>query len=405
MQGYRTGRAILISLLLCSAFGAGESSAQPSAEIIARGKALTVAGDCASCHTADPQKPFAGGKRIDTPFGGIYSPNLTPDRDTGLGAWSDDDFYRALRHGVARNGSRYYPAFPYPNFTKLIRDDILAIRAYLATLEAVRNSVPPPELRFPLNFRVVMRAWNFLFFRSGIIMPDQAKSTAWNRGRYLVEGLAHCGACHTPKNFFGADKRGQPFAGSLVAGMFAPRLDGAERSGLKSWSVDDIAEYLQSGRNARSHAGPLMSEVVVNSTSKMSDADIRAIATYLKDLPAGPPEPAVTPPPPARMADGEKLYKGACVACHEMDGSGAPRIYPPLPGNANLQSADPSSTLRIILDGAQTITTPRAPNTGSMPAYAKWSDQEIADVTTYIRNAWGNAAPAVTAAQVAKARR
>ena len=149
-----------------------------------------------------------------------------------------------------------------------------------------------------------------------------------------------------------------------------------------------------------------MSEVVVNSTSKMSDEDIRAIAVYLKDLPAGALEPAVTPPPTAQMADGEELYKGACIACHEVDGSGAPRIYPPLPGNANLQSADPSSTLRVILDGAQTMTTPRAPNTGSMPAYAsKMSDQQIADVTTYIRNAWGNAAPAVSAAQVAKARR
>jgi mono/diheme cytochrome c family protein len=383
----------------------GEASAQPSPETIALGKALTIAGDCASCHTADPAKPFAGGKRIDTPFGGIYPPNLTPDRDTGLGAWSDDDFYRALRYGVAPNGSRYYPAFPYPNFTKLIRDDILAIRAYLATLAPVRNTVPPPELRFPFNYRVVMRAWNYLFFRPGIIMPDQSKSAAWNRGRYLVEGLAHCGACHTPKNIFGADKRGQPFGGGLVAGMFAPRLDGAERSGLKSWSVEDIAEYLQSGRNGRSHAGPLMSEVVVNSTSLMSDADIRAIATYLKELPAGAPEPAVTPPPPAQMTEGEKLYKGACIACHEADGSGAPRIYPPLPGNANLQSADPSSTIRIMLDGAQTVTTPRAPNAGSMPAYAKWSDQQIADVTSYIRNAWGNTAPAVTPAQVAKVRK
>jgi len=237
-------------------------------------------------------------------------------------------------------------------------------------------------------------------------MPDQAKGTAWNRGRYLVEGLAHCGACHTPKNIFGADRRGQAFGGSLVQGMFAPRLDSSERSGLKSWSADDIAEYLQSGRNGRSHAGELMSEVVVNSTSKMSDADIRSIAIYLKDLPAGVPEPAVGAPPPAAMANGEKLYKGACIACHEADGSGAPRIYPPLPGNANLQSSDAASALRVILDGAQTVTTPRAPNKGSMPAYAaKMTDQEIADVTTYIRNAWGNAAPAVTAEQVAKARK
>lgn len=406
MRGRRqAGRAILAGWLLCTAFAAGEGLAEPSPEMVARGKALTVAGDCASCHTVDPAKPFAGGKRIDTPFGSIYSPNLTPDRDTGLGGWSDEAFYRALRFGVAPDGSRYYPAFPYPNFTKLIRDDILAIRAYLATLTPFRNKAPPPELRWPLNYRVVMRAWNFLFFKPGILMPDQAKSAAWNRGRYLVEGASHCGACHTPKNLLGADRRGQRYAGGLVQGMFAPRLDGAERSGLKSWSVDDIAEYLQSGRNGRSHAGELMSEVVVNSTSRMSDADVRAIAVYLKDLPAGPPEPTVSPPPPAQMADGEKIYKGACVACHELDGSGAPRIYPPLPGNANLQSADPSSTLRVILDGAQTVTTPRAPNAGSMPAYPKLSDQEIADVATYIRNAWGNAAPAVTPGQVAKARK
>ena len=399
-------RAIPVVTVLCTAFAVGQAQDEPSAETVARGKALTVAGDCASCHTADPAKPFAGGKRIDTPFGAIYSPNLTPDQDTGLGAWSDNEFYRALRYGVARDGSRYYPVFPYPNFTKLIRDDVLAIRAYLATLTPVRNTPPPPRLRWPLNYRVVMRGWNWLFFRPGIFQPDQRKSAAWNRGGYLVEGVAHCGACHTPKNLLGADKRGRAYGGGLVQGWFAPRLDSAVRSGLKSWSVDDIVEYLQSGRNGRSHADGLMAEVVLNSTSKMSDADVRAIAVYLKDIPEGAPEPVVSPAPPAQMADGEKLYQGACIACHEADGSGAPRIYPPLPGNANLQSADPSSTLRIILDGAETVTTPRAPNTGSMPGYAgKWSDQEIADVATYIRNAWGNAAPVVTPAQVKKARR
>jgi mono/diheme cytochrome c family protein len=410
----RIMRTILAVMLLCTAFAFGEvhaqpkvpSSAEPTAEDIARGKALTEAGDCASCHTADAAKPFAGGKRIDTPFGGIYSPNLTPDRETGLGAWSDDEFYRALRFGVARDGARYYPAFPYPNFTKLTRQDIFAIRAYLATLAPVSHAPRPPELRWPFNYRVVMRGWNWLFFKPGILMPDQQKSAEWNRGRYLVEGVAHCGACHTPKNMFGADRRGQAYGGGQVAGMFAPRLDGAERSGLKSWSVEDIAEYLQSGRNGRSHAGELMSEVVVNSTSKMSDADIRAIAVYLKDLPAGKREPKVTPLPSAQMAAGAKLYNGACIACHEVDGSSAPRIYPPLPGNANLQSADALSTLRIILDGAETVTTPRAPNKGSMPAYAaKMTDQQIADVTNYIRNAWGNAAPLVTADQVANARR
>ena len=402
----RESRVILAVVLLCTAFSVGKAQAEPSAETIARGKALTVAGDCASCHTADPAKPFAGGKRIDTPFGGIYSPNLTPDRETGIGAWSDDEFLRALRYGVGRDGSRYYPAFPYPNFTSMIRDDILAIRAYLATLPPVRNTRPPPQLRWPLNYRVVMRLWNYFFFRPGIFEPNQRKSAEWNRGGYLVTGVAHCGACHTPKNMFGADKRGRAFGGGLVAGWFAPRLDGAERSGLKSWSVDDIVEYLQSGRNGKSHADGLMAEVVINSTSQMSDADVRAIAVYLKELPAGAPEPAVTPPPQAEMTAGKAVYARACIACHEADGSGAPRIYPPLPGNANLQSADPASTLRIILDGAETLTTPRAPNAGSMPAYAKQlSDQEIADVANYIRNSWGNAAPPVTPGEVRKARR
>jgi mono/diheme cytochrome c family protein len=397
---------VFCAALLCTALGCGGAWADPlSQDAVARGKALVDAADCASCHTADPAKPLAGGKRIDTPFGGIFSPNLTPDRDTGLGAWTDGEFYRALHDGVARNGARYYPAFPYPNFTKMTRDDVLAIRAYLGTLAPVRNMPPPPQLRFPLNYRVVMRGWNWLFFKPGTFEKNPQKSDEWNRGAYLVEGAAHCGACHTPKNMFGADKRGQAYGGGLVDGWFAPRLDGAERSGLKSWSVEDIVEYLQSGRNGKSHAGKLMAEVVVNSTSKMSDADVRAMALYLKDLPAGMAEPAVTPPAQAQMTDGARIYQ-ACAACHEADGTGSPRIYPPLPGNANLQSTDPSSTLRIILDGARTVTTPRAPNAGSMPAYAgKLTDQEIADVATYIRNAWGNAAPAVTPGQVAKARR
>lgn len=401
----RTTLTLLISSsILCSAIAA-RADTGPSPDTIARGKALVVAGNCAGCHTADPEKPFAGGTRIETPFGGIYAPNLTPDRDTGIGAWSDDDFTRALRYGVDPDGSYYYPAFPYPYFTRMTKQDTLAIRAYLATLAPVRNNVKSPELRWPLNYRILMRLWNYLFFRPGLFEPDQFKTAQWNRGGYLVTGLAHCGACHTPKNYFGADRRNLAFAGGQVGGWFAPRLDGGERSGLKSWSVEDIAEYLQSGRNGKSHADGPMAEVVVGSTSKMSDEDVRAIAVYLKGLPAGPPEPAVTAPSEAEMKAGQAVYARLCIACHQADGSGAPRIYPPLPGNALLQSADPSSTLRIILDGAHTVTTPRAPNTGEMPGYAKQlSDEEIAGVSNYMRNSWGNAAPLVTAAEVAKAR-
>ena len=249
-------RAILACFLLCTAFVSGECFAEPSAEIIARGKALTNAGDCASCHTADPAKPFAGGKRIDTPFGGIYSPNLTPDRDTGIGAWSDEEFYRALRYGVARDGSRYYPAFPYPNFTKLIRDDILAIRAYLATLTPVRNTPRPPELRWPLNYRAVMRVWNFMFFKPGILMPDQSKSAAWNRGRYLVEGAAHCGACHTPRSFTLQEKAlsssdGTVYlsGGGAIDGWIPPSLRDEHGGGLARWSESDVVQLLRTARN------------------------------------------------------------------------------------------------------------------------------------------------------------
>jgi mono/diheme cytochrome c family protein len=288
----------------------------------------------------------------------------------------------------------------------MTKDDAIAVRAYLATLAPVSNEVKSPDFRFPFGYRVLMRAWNYLFFKPGLFEPDQSKSAEWNRGGYLVTGLGHCGACHTPKNALGADKRELAFSGGQVDGWFAPRLDGAARSGLKSWSVEEIAEYLSSGRNAKSHADGLMAEVVVSSTSKMSDADVRAMAVYLKSLAAGPPEPAVTPPAEAEMKAGQAVYAKFCVACHEADGSGAPRIYPPLPGNALLQSTDASSTLRVMLDGAHTVTTPRAPNTGEMPAYAKQlSDEQIAAVTNYIRNSWGNAGAPVTAAEVKKARK
>ena len=405
MRTILAGLAV-VGLALCSAVASTVRAAEPSPELIAYGKTLVEAGDCAGCHTADPAKPFAGGKRIDTPFGAIYAPNLTPDRDTGIGGWADADFTRALRYGVAPDGSSYYPAFPYPYFTKMTKDDTLAIRAYLGTLAPVVSRNKPPELRWPFGYRGLMRIWNTMFFKPGLFEPDQSQSAAWNRGGYLVTGLGHCGACHTPKNYFGADKQAQALSGNEVGGWYAPRLDGAPRTGLKSWSVEDIVEYLQSGRNAKSHADGLMAEVVVNSTSKMSDADVRAIAVYLKGLPPARRETIVTPPDEATMKTGQAVYAKFCIACHEADGTGSPRIYPPLPANALLQSVNPSSTLRITLDGAHTVTTPRAPNTGEMPAYARQlSDEEIAAVANYIRNSWGNSGPLVTPAQVTKARK
>ena len=399
-------RAILAIMLLCTAFSLRRGAGRALGGDHRARQGACRGGDCASCHTADPAKPFAGGKRIDTPFGAIYSPNLTPDRDTGLGAWSDEDFCRALRYGVAPDGSRYYPAFPYPNFTKLTRDDVLAIRAYLATLTPLTQHAAAAGTALAAELPRGDAGLEFSVLPARHFRAGPAEKRGMESRRLSGHG------CRALRRMPYAEKHASAptsavsaIGGGSVDGWFAPRLDDAARSGLKSWSVEDIVEYLQSGRNGRSHADGPMAEVVVNSTSEMSDADVRAIAVYLKDLPAGAPEPAVAPPPPAEMMAGKAIYDHACIACHEADGSGAPRIYPPLPGNANLQSADPASTLRIILDGAQTVTTPRAPNTGSMPAYAKQlSDQEIADVTNYIRNSWGNAAPLVSAAQVGKAR-
>jgi mono/diheme cytochrome c family protein len=391
-----------VVLLVAGAAAAADDRADA---VVARGKALTDAGDCAGCHTADASRPFAGGREIPTPFGTIYSPNLTPDRDTGIGAWSDDDFYRAMHDGVAPDGTRYYPAFPYPYFTRLTRSDVLAIKAYLATLPAVRNTRRAAELKWPLNHRIVMRGWNLLFFRPATFQPDPAQNDVWNRGAYLVNGPGHCGACHTPKNFLGADRSSKPFEGGAVDGWYAPRLAAAARSGLASWSLDDIKNYLKTGRSEKSYAAGPMADVVRSSTSKLADADIHAIATYLKSLPAGSPEPAVAAPASSQMRAGEKVYRETCSACHELDGEGSPGIFPPLPRNSNLQVSNPASIIRIVLDGAVSVTTAQLPNPATMPAYAgKMSNEEIAAVVTYMRNAWGNAASPVTPDQVSVAR-
>ncbi len=279
---------------------------------------------------------------------------------------------------------------------KLTRQDILAIRAYLATLTPVSNAPRAPELRWPFNYRVVMRGWNWLFFKPGILMPDQQKSAEWNRGRYLVEGVAPLRRLpYAEEHLWRRQTRPDAYGGGRVAGMFAPRLDGAERSGLKSWSVEDITEYLQSGRNAKKPCR----RVDVGGRGQFDLEDERCGCPRHRGLPEGPAGGRArsrrSPRPRRRKWRQAKssTTAPASPATKTMDRA-APRIYPPLPGNANLQSADASSTLRIILDGAETVTTPRAPNKGSMPAYAaKMTDQQIADVTNYIRNAWGNAAP------------
>jgi len=369
-----------------------------------KGRALVDAGDCVACHTQDKAKPFAGGRAIPTPFGTIYSANITPDRDTGIGAWTADDFYRAMHEGVGPHGERLYPAFPYPYFTRMSRDDVEAVHAYLMSLDPVSNTPPPNELIWPLNIRTFMAGWNMLFFNKGTYQPDPNKSAEWNRGAYLVEGPGHCGACHTPKNIFGADKASKALQGGVIQDWTAPNLTAQTSEGLGGWSEADIAEYLKTGRNRLSGATGLMAEVVVNSTSKMSDADLKAIAVYLKDV--GPSSaPSVSAPAQNFMQAGEAVYRDSCAACHQGNGTGVPHMFPPLQGNAMVQQADPTTVLRIILEGAKTAATAQRPTTSAMPAYGwKLDDQQIAAVATYVRNSWGNKAGPVASDMVSRMR-
>jgi mono/diheme cytochrome c family protein len=374
--------------------------------LIERGRHLVNAGDCVACHTAKGGEPFAGGLPIETPFGTIYSPNITPDRETGIGGWSDEDFYNAMHFGVRPNGARLYPAFPYPYFTKVTRDDVKAIRAYLDTLPPVKSERRDTELFWPLNYRVFMRGWNLIFFDPGTFEPDPKKSVEWNRGAYLVQGLGHCGACHTPKNLAGADKESETLMGGVTQNWFVPKIANNMRDGVGSWSVEDVVEYLKTGRNKHSGAAGLMAEVVANSTSKLPEADLHAIAVYIKDMDGGPAADKPVAADDPKMKAGQAIFADSCAGCHQADGSGVPRMFPPLAHNANVQQRDPTTVVRVILQGAQTVATDKRPTPFAMPAYDwKLNDDEVAAVATYVRNSWGNAAPPVDAGKVGDMRK
>jgi mono/diheme cytochrome c family protein len=378
--------------------------AQPAgADAVKRGEYLASAGDCVSCHTAKGAAPYAGGLRIDTPFGFLLSPNITPDDDSGIGRWSADDFWRALHDGVNRRGQDMYPAMPYTFYTKVSRADSDAIFAWLRTLPPVVNEVDADQLRFPFNQRWSMAVWRELYFTSGTFEPDSTKSAQWNRGAYLVEGLGHCSACHSPRNLLGAVERDRAFTGATIDGWFALNLTGNLHTGLGTWSVDELATYLKTGtaKNRTTAFGP-MAEVVHNSTSRLGDADLRAMAEYLKSL---PPDSSLVATPPARAgwrADGARVYAEYCIGCHQASGRGMPGVFPPLAGNGAVLAPDAADVLKVVLGGipAQGRYVP-------MPAFGPLlSDQQIADVANYVRSSWGNTAPAdATAHAVAALRR
>jgi mono/diheme cytochrome c family protein len=342
---------------------------------------------------------------MQTPFGTIYTPNITSDLVTGIGAWTDQQFYKAMHEGVAPDGEKLYPAFPYPWFTRASREDVDAIRAYLRTLPAVRSSKPPNELMWPLGHRGLMNAWNTLYFDDGAFKPDPKQSERWNRGAYLVEGLGHCGACHTPTNVLGASKKRDAYEGGELASWYSPNLKNDERSGLGSWSEDDIVEFLKTGRTSRAVAYGPMSDVITHSTRYWTETDLRAAASYLKSL-GKASEDASSPKLAADIATtGEAIYIDTCSACHHKDGQGVSHMFPALAHDPVVQSKSPTTIVRIILEGARGVSTQEHPTPVSMPAYGwKLSDAQVAAVASYVRNAWGNQSSPVAASDVSKLR-
>jgi mono/diheme cytochrome c family protein len=396
----------LFGLSLANAIPAGAQGTTYTT--IERGRYLVNAGDCASCHTDQGGKPYAGGLAVPTPFGVIYSTNITPDPATGIGNWSEEDFYKAMHEGVRRDGKHLYPAFPYPWFTKVNREDIHAIKAFLDTLTPVRQENKPIELSWPLNVREVMAGWNELYFHEGAFKANPTKSEQWNRGAYLVEGLGHCGACHTATNVLGASKTGEKLkGGDFGEHWYAPSLTSNLRDGLGGWSAVEIVEYLKTGANDKSAAAGPMAEVIKNSTQYLSDADLSSIAAYLKDFPVGKVKATTTTEINKQMlSHGEALYFDNCTGCHMENGEGLAQAFPPLKGSSAVQAKTPDTVIHVVLAGAKIAATKGKPTGFAMPAFDwKLDDKEVADLVNYIRNAWGNHASLTSADTVSKVRR
>jgi mono/diheme cytochrome c family protein len=374
--------------------------------IIERGRYLTVAADCAACHS-DPHQgaAFAGGRAIETPFGTVLAANITPDQDTGIGAWTDEQFDAAVRQGRLPDGKRLYPAMPYPYYTKMTREDVLAIRAYLNTITPAHNDVDSNQLPFPFNVRSAMWFWDALYFNSGAFNADPAQSAVWNRGAYLVEATGHCGTCHTPKTFLGGDQDRRQFEGYSIQGWFAPNITNDDARGLGRWSNADIAEFLKKGHNRIAGASGPMGEEVADSSSRLTQEDLNAIATYLKARPGQTLAARAAAVSDPMMVAGAAIYQDRCSACHSGNGHGVPYLIPDLAASSAVVAREPTTLIRVVLRGAQTVATQDEPTGPAMPAFGwQLSDTQVAAVATYIRNSWGHAGPALSAGEVRRAR-
>jgi mono/diheme cytochrome c family protein len=374
---------------------------------------MTLAGDCMACHTRPGGKPFEGGLGIDTPFGTIYTPNITPAKGYGIGSFSDADFLRALHDGIAPDGKPYYPALPYPSYTKVSDDDLLAIKDYLFSLEPSRYQPPKTELRWPFSERDLLFGWQELYLKRGRFQPDADKSEVWNRGAYLVEGLGHCGSCHTPRNLAGATKPADALAGAVIDGWFAPNLTSDMSEGLGKWSVEELATYLRTGFAPSEDKGDgpetaalgPMAEVVHESLSKLATSDLQAMAVYLKDQPTKQ-APSDQPPVPHQLSAetytlGHKLYERYCSACHQSHGQGLAPYFPALRDNEVVTLQEPNDMVKTLLLGAPSDPSQAYSAHVVMPSFGTvLNDKQIATLASFIRASWGNDAAPVTAQQV-----
>jgi mono/diheme cytochrome c family protein len=373
-----------------------------TAEQVEHGHYLALAGDCVACHTAAGGKPYAGGLPLDTGFGIVVASNITPDRETGIGGWTTKQFILAVRNGIGDHGKRLYPAMPYNDYARVSDADLADIKAYLDTVPPVRQKIESNQMPFPFNIRLAMMGWNLLFYDSQPYQPVAGQSAEWNRGAYLVQGLGHCATCHTPKNLLGGDKGGQDLQGFVLQGWYAPNITNAAHDGLRDWSVDDIAAFLKTGGNDHAVASGPMAEAVANSTQYLSDADLHAIGVYLKSRPGNAaPVPAAMAATDPRLKAGAAIYADNCAACHMTSGQGVAGMVSGLSGSAAVQAPTAINLLHTILVGGHGAATDTNPTGAAMPPFSwKLTDAEIAAVTSYIRNSWGNSAGAVTADDV-----
>ncbi|MGF6606243.1 mono/diheme cytochrome c family protein [Paraburkholderia sp. WSM4175] len=409
-------KGILAILALLSAIGAAKAAqVEPDQTLLVRGRYLAQAADCAACHTVKGGMPFSGGLRMNMPIGGIYSTNITPDSKTGIGQYTEAEFARALREGVAKDGRNLYPAMPYTSYSKITDADVDALYAYfMRGVKPAHQVNLTPDIRWPLSMRWPMRVWNALFLDAHRFEPRPDKSVEWNRGAYLVQGLGHCGACHTAR---GAAFEEQALDGSSHAflsgasldGWFASNLTADRTTGIGEWTAEDIETFLKTGANAHATAFGPMTAVVNHSTQWLSDSDLESIAIYLKSLPGAATarrDATQTDADSAAKAHGAQIYRNFCVACHLANGSGTAPYLARLAGNPNVQEKDPLSLINVTLNGAEPLVIDGQPAPYPMPAQrGALSDTDVADVLTFMRDSWGNHAPAVSPSDVEKVRR